>query len=123
MLFTYYAIRIFVLKMGINTDNSEFNCATHTMVRLKIQNVGSVKNGFDANEGFINFTGVTLFTGSQGSGKSTIAKVFSTVSWIEKALVRGDFTESHLTSLNRFKEELDYQGIRDYLSDNSVIQL
>jgi predicted ATPase len=92
------------------------------MVKLKIKNIGPIKNGFNSNDGFINFTGVTLFVGNQGSGKSTVAKVFSTLSWIEKALVRGDFNANYLSSYNRFKKHLAYQGISNYLNNNSLIE-
>jgi hypothetical protein len=40
--------------------------------------------------------------GNQGTGKSTIAKIFSTLSWIEKALTRGNFTDDYLLRYKRF---------------------
>ena len=92
------------------------------MIKLKIQNIGPVKDGLDSNNGFIDFTGVTVFIGSQGSGKSTVAKVFSTLSWIEKALYRGDFTGNYLSQYNRFKKQLAYQGINNYLNENSLLE-
>ena len=92
------------------------------MVKLKIQNIGPIKDGLNSNNGFIDFAGVTVFIGSQGSGKSTIAKVFSTLSWIEKSLYRGDFTDNYLTYYNRFKKQLAYQGINNYLNANSLIE-
>lgn len=92
------------------------------MAKLKIKNVGPIRNGATENEGFINFRGVTIFTGNQGTGKSTIAKIYSTLSWIEKALVRGDFTASHLTQYNRFKKQLAYQNIGNYLHNESEIE-
>ncbi|MEA1966605.1 MAG: ATP-binding protein, partial [Thermodesulfobacteriota bacterium] len=92
------------------------------MSKLKTQNIGPIKGGFDSNNGFIDFTGITVFIGNQGSGKSTIAKVFSTLSWIEKALVRGDFTGNYLSQYNRFKKQFAYQGISNYLNENSLIE-
>ena len=92
------------------------------MAQLKIKNIGPIKNGFNSNDGFIHFSGVTLFIGNQGSGKSTVAKVFSTLSWIEKALVRGDFTANYLSRYNRFTKQLAYQGISNYLNNNSLIE-
>ncbi|MBF0379114.1 MAG: ATP-binding protein [Desulfamplus sp.] len=92
------------------------------MIKLKVRNVGPVKNGYSSNDGFIDFTGVTVFVGNQGSGKSTIAKIFSTMSWIEKSLFRGDFTPNYLSQYNRFKKQLSYQGINNYLNDNSLIE-
>ena len=48
------------------------------MRRLTIRNVGPVKS-VD-----INLNKVNVFIGPQSSGKSTIAKVLSTCSWVEK---------------------------------------
>jgi len=92
------------------------------MSKIRIKNVGPIKEGLEANDGFISFKGVTIFIGNQGSGKSTIAKVFSTMSWIEKALVRGDFTGNYLSQYNRFKKQLAYQNISNYLRNNSEIE-
>jgi predicted ATPase len=91
------------------------------MAKLKIKNVGSIKEGFESNDGYIDFKGVTVFIGNQGSGKSTIAKLYSTLSWIEKALVRGDFTDKYVMQYNRFKKHLAYQNLSNYLNDNSHI--
>ena len=41
--------------------------------------------GFDSEDGFIGFSKLTLFIGDQGIGKSTVAKLFSLCSWLEKA--------------------------------------
>ncbi len=92
------------------------------MARLKVKNVGPIKAGVDTPDGFLDFKGVTVFIGNQGSGKSTVAKIFSTLSWIEKALVRGDFTEDYIMRYNRFKKQLAYQNIHNYLSDLSLIE-
>lgn len=93
------------------------------MAKLKVKNVGPVKEGLRSKDGFIDFKGVTVFIGNQGSGKSTIAKLFSTLSWIEKALVRKDFTEDYITKYNRFqKKYLAYQNIHNYLSEESQIE-
>lgn len=90
------------------------------MAKLKIRNVGPIRKGFD---GFMDFKGITVFIGNQGSGKSTVAKLFSTLSWIEKALVRKDFTEEYITKYNRFqKKYLAYQNIHNYLSEKSYIE-
>ena len=92
------------------------------MAKLRIKNVGPIKQGYESNNGFITINKVTFFIGNQGSGKSTIAKIYSTLSWIEKALVRGDFTSTYLTGYNRFKKQLAYQNIGNYLSDKSEIE-
>ena len=93
------------------------------MAKLKIRNVGPIKVGLESNNGFIDFKGVTVFIGNQGSGKSTIAKLFSTLSWLEKALVRKDFTEDYITKYNRFQKKfLAYQNIHNYLTPESYIE-
>ncbi len=87
------------------------------MAKLKIKNVGPIK---DTN-GTLVFDGVTVFIGNQATGKSTVSKLFSTLSWIEKALVRGDFKANYLTQYNRFKKQLAYQNISNYLKKDSYI--
>lgn len=91
------------------------------MNKLRIKNVGPIKQGYEKGDGFISINSTTVFIGNQGSGKSTIAKIYSTLSWIEKALVRGDFTANYLTQYNRFKKQLAYQNIGNYLTNSSEI--
>ena len=64
-------------------------------MKLSIKNFGPITSGF-VKEEFMEIADFTMIIGPQGSGKSTIAKVLSTLMWIEKALVRGDFTEKEL---------------------------
>jgi len=92
------------------------------MIKLKIKNIGPIKDGFVSGDDFMDINEVTIFIGNQGSGKSTVAKVFSTLSWIEKALVRGDFTAGYISQYNRFKKHFYYQGIGNYFNDNSLIE-
>ena len=91
------------------------------MTRLRVKNVGPIKKGYELDKGFIKFPGITIFTGPQGSGKSTIAKIYSALAWIEKALFREDFTPDYLKKYNRFKKQLEYQNIDSYLSGDSEI--
>lgn len=89
---------------------------------LKIQNFGPIKDGYKCNDGFIRFSKVTVLCGPQGSGKSCVAKLFSTFSWIEKALVRGDFSVKYLTSYSRFaKNYCTYQNIQNYFKENTLL--
>ena len=39
----------------------------------------------------------TVVIGTQGTGKSSLAKLFSMFSWLEKSLVRHNITESQIT--------------------------
>ena len=91
------------------------------MARLRVKNVGPIKEGYELDNGFIRFPGITIFTGPQGSAKSTVAKIYSTLAWIEKALFRKDFTPDYLKKYNRFKKQLEYQNIDSYLSGDSEI--
>lgn len=91
------------------------------MTRLKIKNVGPIKEGYKEHDGYIDIKSFTLFIGNQGTGKSTIAKIYSTMSWIEKALVRGDFTSKYLSQYKRFKKHFEYQRINSYFNDNSEV--
>ena len=89
------------------------------MAKLKIRNIGPIKSTDNLQNGYLDFDGVTLFIGNQGTGKSTISKIYSTLSWIEKALVRGDFSVNYISQYNRFKKQLAYQNIGNYLKDDS----
>lgn len=48
------------------------------MSRIKIKNFGPIKATTSATDGWIDISKVTVFTGNQGSGKSTVAKLVST---------------------------------------------
>jgi predicted ATP-dependent endonuclease of OLD family len=89
------------------------------MSKIKIKNFGPIGKGFPDNDGFIEIKKVTVFIGNQGSGKSTIAKLISTMTWIEKALVRGDFDT---LTVDQFKEHCFYQNIGNYFKDDSIIE-
>lgn len=86
------------------------------MAKLKVRNFGPIKGGLIENDGFIDINKVTVFIGNQGSGKSTIAKLISTFSWLEKAIVKGEVPKEQYT-LEDFKERLAYQNIVEYLID------
>lgn len=93
------------------------------MSKIRLRNIGPIKKGLQNTSDYIEFKGVTVFIGDQGTGKSTIAKLFSTLSWIEKALVRGDFSTQYVMQYNRFKNKfLAYQNISNYLNDNSYFE-
>ncbi len=93
------------------------------MAKIRLKNVGPIKNGLQGTSEYIEFKGITVFIGNQGTGKSTIAKLFSTLSWIEKALVRGDFSPQYVMQYNRFKNKfLAYQNISNYLNNNSSFE-
>lgn len=67
------------------------------MSRIKIRNFGPIKEGYQENDGWIDVKKVTVFIGNQGSGKSTVAKIISTFTWIEKSLVRATLIKNGLS--------------------------
>jgi len=91
------------------------------MSKIKIKNFGPIKEGMLDNDGWIDVKKVTVFIGNQGSGKSTVAKVFSTLSWLEKAINRGDIEKGKL-SFHMFKNFLQYQKIHNYFKSNTYIE-
>lgn len=94
----------------------------YSMSKIKIRNFGPIKDGCIENEGWIDIKKVTVFIGNQGSGKSTVAKLISVFTKIEKSLVRGDFEKNIFESRNRLKSYyLPYHRLEDYLNDNSEI--
>ncbi|MDR5591125.1 AAA family ATPase [Christiangramia sp. SM2212] len=97
------------------------------MSKIRIRNFGPIKKGLLQHEGWIDITKVTIFIGNQGSGKSTVAKLISTFSWMEKALVRGDYNRNWFERKNRLKNTfLKYHRLDTYFEegalDNSVIE-
>lgn len=92
------------------------------MSKIKIKNFGPIKDGYkDASRNdLIDFTKVMILIGNQGSGKSTVAKVISTLTWMEKAINRGDIDIS--MSINDFQEHFNYQGIKGYFTDDTTIE-
>ena len=66
------------------------------MSRIKIKNFGPLKETASVTDGWIDIKKVTVFTGNQGSGKSTVAKLVSTFTWMEKVLTRGDSRRKNL---------------------------
>lgn len=87
------------------------------MSRIRIRNFGPIKEGCVENDGWIDISKVTVFTGNQGSGKSTVAKLISTFTWIEKALVRGDYDKSWFEERGRLHDSFfPYHRLESYIS-------
>lgn len=91
------------------------------MSKIKIKNFGPIKEGCIENDGWIDVKKVTVFVGNQGSGKSTVAKAISTLSWFEKSLNRGD-TDINKISFAAFKKLFEYQKVNNYFSDRTYIE-
>ena len=88
------------------------------MTQIKIRNFGPIKSGFLENDGFIDIKKVTLFVGNQGSGKSTIAKLISTLSWLEKAMIKGQVLDKELKTRKQFIKFCEYQNISEYFKED-----
>lgn len=93
------------------------------MCKMKVKNFGPIKQGLTEHDGFIDFNKVTIFIGDQGTGKSTLAKLFSSFSWIEKAIQRGDYDKKQIESKGFFRKNvLAYHRMENYLNiQNSEI--
>ena len=94
------------------------------MSKIRIKNFGPIKEGFRETlpdgtvSEWMDVKKVTVFIGNQGSGKSTVAKLISTLSWIEKALTRGDYEPKEFTSNSRFRKNYcSYHRIENYFFD------
>ncbi len=97
------------------------------MSRIRIKNFGPIKNGCIDGDGWIDIKKVTVFIGNQGSGKSTVAKLTSTFTWIEKALVRGDYNKKWFERKNKLQNQyLNYHRLESYFNNddanNTVIE-
>lgn len=85
-------------------------------IQLKIKNFGPIINGFEGGDGFMSIPKVTLFCGPQGSGKSTIAKVLSSMIWLEKAasFVSWKGKDVEIQGDKMIHSLLDWHGLASY---------
>ena len=83
------------------------------MQRLIIKNVGPVK------EADIRLKKINVFIGPQSSGKSTIAKIISFCSWLEKN--KHELEGSFLFSGSVIDKMVSYHRMEGYLNDNSQL--
>lgn len=86
------------------------------MSKIRVKYFGPIREGRLDQDGWIDIRKVTLFLGDQGTGKSTLAKVLATMTWMEKALVRGDETVENLARPEKFKELLQYHRLQNYFT-------
>ncbi|MDR0939048.1 MAG: ATP-binding protein [Mediterranea sp.] len=91
------------------------------MSRIKIKNFGPIRGSQD--DCWLEVKRITVLIGTQGSGKSTVAKLISTFSWIEKALAKGDYEKSWFGKQGKFRSQyLSYHRLENYLTDDSYIE-
>lgn len=93
------------------------------MSLIKIKNFGPIKEGYVDNDGFLPIDKLMIFIGGQGSGKSSIVKLISTLTWIEKALVKGTISIEDIVTGDAFKVEwCEWQSIQNYFKSDSYIE-
>jgi predicted ATPase len=88
------------------------------MNKIRVRNFGPIKEGYQENDGWMDIKKITVFIGNQGSGKSSVAKLISTLMWIEKALMRGDYSAKEFINHNRFRRiYCGYHNLENYFFD------
>ena len=86
------------------------------MTTIEIRNIGPIK---EVSE--ITLNRVNVFMGPQSSGKSTIAKIISYCTWVEKDVATGQ-PISYYEEKGRFKKLLEsFHKIKDYFRADSYI--
>ena len=69
----------------------------------------------------LKFKRCTVFIGDQGSGKSSVVKLYSTLTWLEKYIVAKK--NKTIRSLKEFKNILSQQNIpNEYINKDTVIE-
>ena len=93
------------------------------MARLQISNFGPIATTASEDGLGLIITGITVLTGPQASGKSTVAKVYSTCTYLEKQLRKGILKKKDITQYNRFRSKwLAYHRISSYFQKNTQIK-
>ena len=82
---------------------------------IRIRHFGPI-----SESGELDIKAVLVFCGQQGSGKSTIAKLISTCSWIEKALVRKEITRKDLTAKNFRERYCGYHYLSNFFKEGKT---
>ena len=85
--------------------------------RLVVKSFGPVRD-LD-----ITFKKVTLFIGDQGTGKSCVAKLFSTFKWLEKVLSQKKYKLNYFEQYKRFEAKLcAYYRIESFIQSDSYLR-
>ena len=84
--------------------------------KIKIENVGPIVYvEMELNK-------INVFMGSQSSGKSTIAKIISYCTWVEKDVATSQSLEEYQKGNDYFKEHLEkFHKLKGYFKSNSYI--
>lgn len=90
------------------------------MSRIKIKNFGPIKEGY--GDEWIEVKKLTVFIGNQGSGKSTVAKLVSTFTWLEKSLYKQTSKKGEVKRKSKFENfYCEYQNLKNYFKPNTEI--
>lgn len=93
------------------------------MSKIRIRDFGPIKSGFEGNQGFLDIDKITVFIGNQATGKSSVAKLISTFTWLEKALYRGDLKEKEVSRKNKFEGTYcHYHRLKNYFNPGTEIE-
>ena len=86
------------------------------MAKIIIRNVGPIKDAeFELNK-------VNVFMGPQSSGKSTIAKIISYCTWVEKDVATSQSLKTYQDNKTHFRDHLvNFHKIKGYFRDDSFI--
>ncbi|GHT25526.1 hypothetical protein AGMMS4957_20470 [Bacteroidia bacterium] len=86
------------------------------MTTIEIKNIGPIKSAkFNLNK-------INVFMGPQSSGKSTIAKIISYCTWVEKDVATSQSLRVYQDNKTYFKEHLEkFHKIKGYFKQNSYI--
>ena len=83
---------------------------------MKIKNVGPIE------EAELTLNRVNVFMGPQSSGKSTIAKIISFCTWVEKDIATSQSLDECRENADYFKKHLEeYHKLKGYFKSNSYI--
>ena len=81
-----------------------------------------IKNFGPINEAVIDIARITILIGEQGAGKSTIAKLYALFTWLEKALMRHQFTSKSIMQYSRFRNKYCvYNNIDGYFKNDTEL--
>lgn len=87
------------------------------MVTITIKNIGPIKEVQD-----LELNRVNVFMGPQSSGKSTIAKIISFCTWVEKDVATSQSLEEYKKKETIFRDRLEsFHKMKEYFRANSYI--
>lgn len=93
---------------------------TIAMSKIKIKNFGPIHDGYSDNDGWMDVKKVTVMIGDQGSGKSTVAKLISVFSWLEKNVVRNSVSIDQI-STGTFRNLCALQELYEYFNQDTFL--